>query len=168
VGGHQDRHAVAAQRVDPLPEVVAALGIEADGRLVEHQEVGGVHQGPGELEAAPHPTREGSQRPVGGGAEPRPVECALDRGCDRSARKAVEGGVDPQVLRRGQPLVDGGVLKDDADAGPDALRLAADVGADDAGFAPVWGEERRQDADQRRLAGAVRAEERKELALSAS
>ena len=73
--------------------------------------------------------------------------------------------MDAEVLASRQPIVERGLLEDDADRRANPGGLAANVGAGDAGLAPARGDQRHQHVEQRRLAGAVRAEEREELAV---
>jgi hypothetical protein len=69
-----------------------------------------------------------------------------------------------EVLEPGQVLVDGRVLPREPDPRPELARVADDVEAGDARLALVGGEQRREDADCRRLPGAVRPEETEDAA----
>ena len=64
-----------------------------------------------------------------------------------------------EVLASGQVGVDGRVLAGEADLLADLGRLADDVTAEDLCPARVRLQNRRQDTDRRRLAGAVRPEQ---------
>src|SRR5262245_47830740 len=64
-----------------------------------------------------------------------------------------------QVLAPGQVGVHGRVLAGEADLLPDCVRLAYDGKAEHLGPARVRLQDRRQDADRRRLAGAIRPEQ---------
>ena len=76
-----------------------------------------------------------------------------------AAAEVVEPADHLEVLEAGQVLVDGGVLAGEPDALADLRGLADDVEARDARRAAVRREQRRQDPDRGRLAGAVRAEQ---------
>ena len=52
--------------LDDLPQVVAALGVEPGGRLVEEEHGRAGHQGGGQVEAPAHAARVGLERPVAG------------------------------------------------------------------------------------------------------
>ena len=53
VRGDQDGGAaVVGEAVEELPQVAAQYGVEADGRLVEHEEFGLAEQGDGQRDAA--------------------------------------------------------------------------------------------------------------------
>ena len=55
---HQDRHALGAQAVDQRPQLLAHLGVEPDGRLVQQHQPRPVHQRAGDQQAPPHAARE--------------------------------------------------------------------------------------------------------------
>jgi hypothetical protein len=74
-------------------------------------------------------------------------------------RQVVEPADHLQVLGPGQVLVDRRVLAGEADLGAQLRRLADDVEAGDAGAAAVGREQRGEDADRGRLAGAVRPQQ---------
>ena len=58
VGRQDDRHAgLFVELADVLPDVAARLGVEAQGRLVEEEDLGPVDQAAGDLEAALHAAR---------------------------------------------------------------------------------------------------------------
>src|SRR5204862_2457229 len=67
--GQQDGRAVGHQVLDDPPQVYAAVGVEAGGRLVEEQHGWAVDQGGGQVEAAAHASRVRLDRPVGGVGE---------------------------------------------------------------------------------------------------
>ena len=54
VGRVEDGHAALAQRVDRLEDGVAALRVDADGGLVEHQQLRLMQQTDADVEAALH------------------------------------------------------------------------------------------------------------------
>ena len=57
VRGVEHRQALAAERLDALEDGVAALRVDAHGRLVEHQELGVVQQAGGDVGPALHAAR---------------------------------------------------------------------------------------------------------------
>lgn len=73
--------------------------------------------------------------------------------------QAVEAGLEPQQLAAGLLVVEGGVLQGDTDAEPDLIGLAGDIVAGHECPAPGRREQRAEDADERGLASAVRAQE---------
>src|SRR5260370_11451500 len=82
-----------------------------------------------------------------------------------AGRNAIEPRVELEVLATGQHVIEGRVLEDETDALPDSSRVADDVDAGHLRGTRCWREQRAQDRDRRRLAGAVRAQESKYLAV---
>ena len=80
------------------------------------------------------------------------------------AREPRQAAEHHEVLGAGEHVVDGGGLAGEADPLLDALGIADDVDAGDDGGAGVGAGEGREHVDGRRLAGAVGAEEREDLA----
>jgi hypothetical protein len=137
----------AAQPDDPL-------GIEAVGRLVEHEHTGIPQQGRRESEALPHARREATDPPLGRLGEP-------DLGQHLLAAAVVdagEGGEHAQVVTRGAARVEPGGVERGADDGRRAAQLRVPVPLDQRG-ARVGGREPEQHPERRRLPGAVRPEE---------
>ena len=77
----------------------------------------------------------------------------------------VEVGHQAQVLLARELAVDRRDLAGEADQAADRVGLAHDVEARDPDLAGVGGDQRREDVDDRRLAGPVRAEQREHRAL---
>jgi len=72
--------------------------------------------------------------------------------------------VEAHILLAGQVPIEAGALEDDPDPLPDRTGLGDHVESVDQGAAIGRRERRREDRQRRRLAGAVRAEQREELA----
>ena len=72
--GEQHRRALAHQLLDGRPQVLAALGVEARGRLVEEEDGRVRHQRGGQVEAAAHAARVGLEHPVAGVGQPELLE----------------------------------------------------------------------------------------------
>ena len=123
-----------------------ALLVERAERLVEHEQLGVVEQRPAEREPLEHPARERVGALVAGVPEPE----ALEQHADPLAPlgHAVEPAVEVEVLERGQLAVDERLVPEEADA------LALDV---DVELPAVGHEQPRDQPQQRRLPGAVRA-----------
>ncbi|MBV6418439.1 MAG: hypothetical protein CMLOHMNK_03283 [Steroidobacteraceae bacterium] len=81
------------------------------------------------------------------------------------ALDAVEARLVDDDLERRLPHVEVHFLRHDPDAGLGGLELDVDVVAEDREPATRLVDERGRDADQRGLAGAVRAEQREEIAF---
>ena len=76
----------------------------------------------------------------------------------RSSRDPVQAGVVAEVLARGQLAVEQGFMGQQADPPPHRPGIPGDLAAEDADMPGVGAQERRQDAQERRLARAVGAE----------
>ncbi len=127
LGGEQDGRAVGHEVLDHGPQLVAAPGVEAGGRLVEEQDRRAVHQRGGEVEAPPHPTGVRLDGPVGGVDEVEALEELAGPLPDERLRQVGELADQAEVLAPGQVLVDGGVL---ARPGRSSSRTASGVGDD--------------------------------------
>ena len=159
LGGEQHRGAFGDPAFDRLPEADAAARVEPGGRLVEEEDRRPGDQGGGEVEAAAHPARVGADEAVGGFVEVEALQQLGGAGARLALRQVVEAADHLQVLGPGQVLVHRRVLTGEADLGPQPRRLAGDVEAGDAGAAAVGREQRGEDADRGRLAGAVGPEQ---------
>ena len=83
----QDGHAVVALHLgDAQPHAVAGHGVEADRRLVEHEQRGAVDEGLRQLEAAHHAAGVGRGEPVLVAAEVDHLEHLVDSRARRSRR----------------------------------------------------------------------------------
>jgi hypothetical protein len=159
MGREDDRRAVpGAQPQDVFLQVGAVVRVQAGGRLVEEEQLGGVDQPHRDVEPAPLAAGEGGHRAVGdaaqvervdelGGADPRgphthPVAAALAHQLVATAL-AVAGAV---------------ALADVADAHTDRSLVAGDVVAGDLrGSGRRW-DQRREHPQGGRLARPVGAE----------
>ncbi len=144
---------------DELQDLRPALGVEVRGRLVEEEELGVVDQGLGHLEPLLHAGRVGVEEPVARFFEPDVKEDLmgpLHGFLPRHAGELAEiGGVGHGVHAGDEAVVLGHVADGPADGG----LFATDVVAED-GPLPFFGrEEAEEDAQERALAGAVRAEQ---------
>jgi hypothetical protein len=126
-----------------------------------------------DLELAAHPARVGADRPedlvteADDAGELRHLVAVVTR--HEPVRRtvgsdAVEDRVEANVLLAGQVPVEARALEDDPDPAADRARLADDVEPVDARHPRGRREGGGQDGDRRRLPGAVRTEEREELA----
>src|SRR5690606_167682 len=155
--GDEDGEAVGGELVDLLPEITARLGIDAGGRLVEEQQSRPVNEAGGEREALLPSAGECPRelRPTLG--EPEALERLIHRGA--AAGHLVDPRDEIEVLRDREILVDAEALRHVPHVPPDLGGLPADVVAEALALAGVGGEQAAQDAKERGLAAAVRAEE---------
>src|SRR5262245_41225765 len=152
------------QRAEPVPDGVATDRIEPDRRLVEDEHPGLVHERLGELEAPDHATRVAVGGPVGGVLEVHRGKQLLDAVGALAARDVEEAGEHRHVLAPGELPVGRELLGDVADEPAGLHGRLRHVEPEDARRAFDDRQQRREDADGRRLPGAVRPEEPEHLA----
>src|SRR5262245_53207851 len=161
-----EQHGGAALGRDPADvaeDLPLAGRVEAERRLVEEDDERVVHERARDSEALPHAAAEArDERAAAVEETDLPEEAARGR-VRAGAPLAVEARVEAQVLLRGLPLRVAGALREDADPPADLGRPRV-IDAGDAEPAARRLEDRRQDTDGGRLAGAVRSEEAEHLA----
>src|SRR3712207_762192 len=148
--------------MDVLDDRLARGNVEADGRLVQQEEPGVVEKGAGDLHATPVPAVEVAHPLAGALCHAEPIEFPLDPGVRLPQRQAAKESEISEILANRQVEVEGRLLEHDAErrerASPDRTDVhAADV---DPPFARL--DQSRDEREQRRLAGSVRSQERRE------
>src|SRR5439155_14748590 len=142
---------------------MADARVETDRRLVQEQHLGLRDEGTGDLEPAALAAAVARDGPVEELGEPkRPAELA-DAVPGGAWLDAPEAGVEVEIAAAGQGAVDDRVLEDHAACSTGGERLARNVEAGDPRAAAGRDDRRREHADRRRLAGAVRAEQTEHL-----
>ena len=109
-----------SELADQRPELGADLRVEADGRLVEQDQLRVVDEAAGEQQAAAHAAGELVDRVAAAVAQAGEVERAVDRGAD--VGDPVEARVDGEVVLDGDVDVEVVELGDDAHLGAGGLR----------------------------------------------
>ena len=117
VGGVEDGEALAAQGLDALEDGVAALRVDADGRLVEHEELRPVQQADGDVGPALHAAGVGLDPVVGPVGQAHHLEDLVEAVGEDLALQPLEAAEEPQVVAGGEVLVEGEVLGHEADRG---------------------------------------------------
>ena len=143
----------------------ASAGVSTRGRLVEDQDVGAAIERLQDLDPLLQPDRELADRSRRD--RPRARNRAASRASSARAAAAPASqqraalGAEHDVLEHGERLDQHEMLMDHADAGPDRVGRGADRGrlAVDADLAGIGLVEAVQDRHQRRLAGAVLADD---------
>ena len=126
VAGHEDGGAAVGELVEQLPQVAAQHRVEADGRLVEHQQVGLPSSATARLARERWPPLSRPTTRVGVRRRGRPRRSPRSTSASRTAEHA---GEEAQVLGDGEVVVHAGGLGDVADPVPQrraAGRLAED------------------------------------------
>ena len=151
----QNRRALADERADDVPHLVARARVEAGRRLVEEHQLGRDHDARGDVEPAPHAAGVVLDQPTGGLGKPEGVEQFV-RPCARLLGPVAEQPAEQdEVLAAGEVLVDRGELAGQADERPHLVGLGDDVVAQHPRAAGVRPQQRGEHADRRRLAGTV-------------
>ena len=151
-----------AQLEELLLEPLDGVGVEPAERLVEQQQVRLVEERAREGQALAHAARVRAHGPAAGAVEPGPRE----QPCDPRGRlgDAEELRIECQVLCPTQVRVAGYLVAGIADPAAKRRRRPRRVRTEQDKTAARRREQQRQDAEQRGLAGAVRAEQHDHLA----
>ena len=166
MSGEEERHLeLFLQHPDVLPHRGPCLDVEAQGGLVQEEQLRVVDEAAGELEPPPHPPRVGLHLAVRRVLELDELQELLGVRLRVAPRQAVEVCAEQDVLVTGHVLVRGVLLRDDAHVPPDVGRLRADVETADRGLAGGRPHHRREDVDGRALTRAVGPQEPEDFAL---
>src|SRR5688572_590383 len=164
--GQEDSHAFGlVQVLDVRPQLIAALRIESECRLVEKQDLRRVQQTARDLETPLHATRKGLHVRVLPLPQLEQLEQQLDAFGAHAARYVIQHAVQLHVLVSRQLAVETRILKHDAKRAA-RFDLVGDriqpVKLHRPGSRPL---QRGEHLDCRGLARAVRAEKREDLAF---
>ena len=151
VGGEHHRLALRLDRLDALPEVVARLGIEPRGGLVQKQQLGVAEQGQRQQQPLPLTAGELAAVPIDEFSQRTQLD---ELGLGQGGR--VEAGEQPQGIAHRQEILQRRVLELDADARAVVGTAGGSVEQD---LAAVRGEDPLQQLDGGGLARPVRAEQ---------
>jgi hypothetical protein len=122
-----------------------------------------MHQGAGDLQSAFHAGRERAHQAVAPVRELDERQQLVDAALAPRRGHAINEAVEIEVLEHGEPVVEARLLEHDAEIAPRLPRMGDDVDAIDGGAAAIGLEDRAQDVEERRLAGAVGTEEREQF-----
>ena len=96
--------------------MTSRLRVQADGRLIEEEHVGGVQHAPRNLQPASHATRVSHHHRVGAIGQLDHLEHLGDALLAHARRHVVDEGMELEVLAGGQLLVQRRVLEHETDA----------------------------------------------------
>ena len=162
---HQDRHAfLVAQLLQVQPQIVPRSGIEPDRGFVQDQQLRPMQQSLRQFHAPRQASGQRFHEIFGSIGNSQAFHHFRDAAVQLAAAQAVKLAVIAKVLQHGELLVEAGILEDNADAPADVVSLLLNVVAEDRCRSLRWRERRRKDFEERRLAAAVRAQQRKDLA----
>ena len=163
----EHRHLLRLVQIPDLrPELVPALGVEAEGRLVEEDDLRRVQEAARDLEPPSHAAGELLHQRVAAIPEleePQQPLAALEPDL---AGHVVEQRVHLHVLPRGQVAVEARILEDDAELRPGGVRVRRRIQPVEPHRAARRPEQRRHHLDRGGLPGAVRTEEGEDLAAA--
>src|SRR5204863_9346111 len=143
---------------------IAWLGIEAERRLVEEQDLGRVQKSARDLQTPLHAAGVVLHWIVLAIPELEQLQQLLGALVARRSRDAVEHAVQVHVLVRRQLLIQAWILKDDPEQAPDVRGVRGGIQPVDLNRPARRYEQRRQHLDRRGLPGAVRTEEGEDFA----
>ena len=157
-----DRNAARLEIADNLEQQRRLVGVEAGGRLVEHQNARVLLEGPRDRDQLLDGDRIGIQRPLDVDVDAEPLQALLGDLARRAPRNQTEFrrlSSERQVLRHRHGRHEVDFLIDGADAERPRLarRIDLDRLAVEADLAFVATQRAGQNLDQRRLSGAVLA-----------
>ena len=124
-----------------------------------------VHERARDHEAALHAARKGARNRVAAVPELQLLQIGFGALFRERALDAVEAGLVHDDRECGLKLIEVDLLRHDADAGFRGFEFAIDVVAEYLDVAAGLVDQGGHDADRRRLAGAIGAEQREEVAL---
>ena len=164
MGGVEHGQALGAEGLDAVENGDPALGVDANGRFVEHEQPRIVQEAGRDVEPALHATRvlvDALARPVD---QPDQLEARIHPFVPRPPGQAVEASEEAQVLATGQVGIERDLLWHVADGGPGCRGALVDCLPGDADLAAVAPKQPADHRDRRRLTGAVRAQQAVALA----
>src|SRR5208282_497147 len=115
VGGVENRGARVAQALYQIEDRATALRVDADGRLIEDQELRPMQNSAREIQASLHPARIGADDVVGARREPDRIQSAFDRIVHRGAAEIVHSAPEVEIFARGEIEVESDRLWHDPD-----------------------------------------------------
>ena len=159
------RGAARVQFAQIGPHAAADLDVDAGGGLVQNQQPRPVHQCPGDHQAALHAAGQQPHLALATIPEIELAQVKLGAGAGLRARNAEIAGLVDHHLGHRQKQVEVELLGHDAEQGLDLFGFPVEIVTEHLDAAAGLVHQRRQDADQRRLAGPIRTQQRKEIAF---
>src|SRR5690606_41867149 len=126
-GGQHGERPFPPQPVQVVPDLLARLRIEPDGRLVQKQDLRLVHKRPGDLQAAPHATRKAADDIVLPFLQRHPFPNLPDARLTLAPWQAMYQAVELEVFPSGQAVVHARRLEYHADVPPRPAGIAQGI-----------------------------------------
>src|SRR6185503_12254519 len=162
VRAEKDRAVASAQRNDERAKRACGLGVERGRGLVEQEDGRVMHETARDRDLLFHPARERAEADVETVRQAEQLRELL--GAARSVGDVVQMAEERQVGAKGHALVERGLVGHHAATAADPARIGAHRDPVDEYVTLARSEDACDDAARGRLAGAVRAEERDDLA----
>src|SRR6185437_14144215 len=164
MGGDEDGDALLDQAVDMRPELAPGDRIDARGRLVEKERLGLVHHRAGQSEPLLEAQSEVARAVRHFAAEIENLGHQRNLAALPRTRQAIDAGEEIEILRDAQITIEREFLRHVAEPAAGLGGVAPQIEAGDAAFAGAWLQKPAQHLEGGRFAGAVGAEEAKNLA----
>ena len=164
--GVNDGRAVPVQLLNPLEDLVPALRIDRDGRLIQNDELRLMRDAAGDIQTPEQTAGELLRAEFQKVLQPDKLHGFFDillplfLVADVQPAEVVDVFVDGQFVKHCD------VLHDDADVLLDVVSVGCHLFAEDLDFAFVMGEQGQQAVDGGRFAGAVRSQQSENFALA--
>jgi hypothetical protein len=155
----QDREALVFYEMqDDVPKLASRQRVNTDGGFVQQHEFRRSHERAGKAELLLHTAGQLSRQPPGKGRKGGHLQKARILPLPLGRADTVQIGIEVEVLLDTQILVKAEFLRHVSDTVLDGLWLCHDVDVQHVERAGIRGEEPGDQADQRRLPGAVGAD----------
>ena len=152
-----------AQLAEQLAQLDPGARVQAGGRLVEEEHLGVVDEGVGQAQPLLHAARQGLDVRVALVAQVDQLQEVADHPPTGGRRDAVAASEEVEVLPDLHVVVDPECVRHEAEDATHLVGVPGDRPAGDLGVAARRQEEGGQDAQGRRLAGAVRPDQAEDL-----
>ncbi len=147
----------APKRVEVVEDGVPALGVDADGRFVEQQDIGVVQQPGGQIETPLHPAAERLDAVASAFGEADDVQGRPDGAFELLACQTIQGTEKSQVVERRQLVIEREILWNEANSALQRIRIARQPLPANAHISTIRRQQPGDDRHGGRLAGAIRA-----------
>ena len=162
--GCDEDGALSRQRPDVAPHLDDLARVEPVGGLIEDQQGGIAQESLGDGDALAIPARELADEHAPDVAEAEALDGGLDRSRRRPAGEPLEPGHEGEKFADAHPAIERDVLGDVTHSGPRRQRVVHDVEPGNAGGSGRREQVAGENAKNRGLPGAVRAEQPHDLA----
>src|ERR1700675_2670625 len=155
VGGVDEGFAAFLQRLEIVEDGIAALRIDADGRLIEQKNLRIVKQGRCQIQTPLHASAERFHFVTGAIRESDQVQDVVDCLLCLRTGERVKRCEKSQIVAGGKLVIERHILRDESDLQLDWVGVALNLLAFDEDFAGIRAQQSCNDGDGGRFAGAV-------------